>query len=97
MITTQINVELVDIFESELTYLKTINPKKPGDDFNNNPDCFARYCDMQAKQCFKIGAHLTGEEIIQIRDIAIQETGLKRYEWVKINNGYNQKLIIGRR
>lgn len=35
--------------EEERQYIKFVNPLKPGKTFNNDPACFARYCEMQLK------------------------------------------------
>ena len=32
----------------ERKYIESINPQHPGDTFNNDPNCFKRYCKMQA-------------------------------------------------
>ncbi len=39
----------------EVRYIQSVNPKCPGSAFNNDPDCFARYRDMQYKQALHSG------------------------------------------
>jgi hypothetical protein len=54
---------------TERNYILSINPVNPGETFNNDPQCFANYCNMQADiigQRFPLMAH----EIRQARDIA---------------------------
>lgn len=36
-------------WESEREHILGINPQEPGSDFRNDPDCFERYCRMQAR------------------------------------------------
>ncbi len=56
---------------SEADYIHSVNPKNPGINFNNNPACFARYCNMQANEALKDGFVLISQEILQCRDIAV--------------------------
>lgn len=52
----------------ELRYIKSINPIKPGNTFNNDPASFAEYCNMQANAFNEW--HQQAEEMRQCRDIA---------------------------
>jgi hypothetical protein len=72
----------------EVKYIKSINPKKPGEDFLHSPSCFARYCDLQLRKAIKHGYVLIADEILEIRDCAIHFTGMIRKVWIKENNGY---------
>lgn len=42
-------------FADELTYIQSIDPRAPGDTFNNDPACFGRYAAMQAKHAERAG------------------------------------------
>lgn len=48
---------------AEAEYIKSINPKAPGDTFNNDPACFARYIAMQANAMDGAGYPLLISEI----------------------------------
>ncbi len=57
-----------DKAKTELAYIKSKDPVYPGDSFNNDADCFARYCNMQANAFDQWP--LIAEEMRQSRDIA---------------------------
>ena len=54
----------------EAEYIASVNALSPGAAFNNDPKCFARYCNMQANQMRHSGFHLMALDILQYRDIA---------------------------
>lgn len=53
----------LEYYQAEADYIKSINPKSPGDCFNNDPACFARYIAMQANAMDKAGHPLLVSEI----------------------------------
>ena len=57
---------------TEAEYIRSVNPINPGDSFNNDPECFATYCDMQANSMLALGmvkwAHV--KDVRDARDIA---------------------------
>ena len=55
---------------NESAYIATINPKFPGRSFNDDPNCFARYCNTQANHVAASGFTLIAHDITQARDIA---------------------------
>ena len=42
-------------YENELLYCELIDPLNPGPTFNDDPECFQRYCNLQAKLAFEDG------------------------------------------
>lgn len=56
--------------DSELAFIRSIDPHNPGTAFNHDPLCFARYCNMQANHAYASGFPLTAHDVLQCRDIA---------------------------
>lgn len=57
-------------YKHELNYIRSVNATAPGPTFNHDRECFARYCDMQAKASREAGFPLIGAEIENLRDTA---------------------------
>lgn len=51
-------------YDDELAYITGVRPSAPGSTFNNDPDCFIRYVEMQATQAKKDGFDDIGAEMI---------------------------------
>jgi len=51
----------------EAAYIQSINPRSPGKTFNDDPKCFASYCDMQANTMIALGM-VTWAEVKDVRD-----------------------------
>tara|TARA_R100000789_G_scaffold54551_1_gene53383 strand:+ start:288 stop:497 length:210 start_codon:yes stop_codon:yes gene_type:complete len=47
----------------ELNYILSIDPANPGDNFNNDTECFARYCVMQSNKAINSSKHVVGAAI----------------------------------
>jgi hypothetical protein len=47
----------------ELNYILSIDPADPGDNFNNDTECFARYCVMQSNHAINSSKHVVGLQI----------------------------------
>jgi len=60
-----------DEWENELIYINSIDPVTPGNAFNDDRECFGRYCDMQAHAAIKDGERNICEKILSRRDIAL--------------------------
>jgi len=60
-------------WKEEHRFIESVNPRAPGVSFNHDPECFARYCNMQANCADVDGFHLVAEDIRQARDIADPE------------------------
>lgn len=58
---------------AELQYIQKLNPKNPGSAFSDSPECFARYCNMQANTAEKDGFPLIAHDMRQARDIAMPD------------------------
>jgi len=54
----------------EVDYINGIDHQNPGESFNHDSECFARYCDMQAKSAARDGYGITAYIIAQARDRA---------------------------
>ena len=76
----------------ELAYIQTINPLEPGATFNHSPECFARYCHMQARQMLRAKHYLTVTDVLQSRDTALLFAlpAGARLQWI-----YDQSLGTG--
>lgn len=42
--------ETYEVWHEEALYIESQDPKRPGRGFNDDPACFARYVEMQAKR-----------------------------------------------
>lgn len=51
-------------FQTELQYIQSVQPGNPGGTFNDDPDCFVRYVEMQAKQAVKHGKDGIAQEML---------------------------------
>ncbi len=47
--------EAYETWEEETLYVESQDPKNPGRGFNNDPACFVRYVEMQAKRVREYG------------------------------------------
>lgn len=56
--------------DAERDYIQAIDATHPGQGFNHDARCFARYCDMQAKHMRWSGHRLSAYDVLQARDIA---------------------------
>lgn len=50
-------------WQDELGYIRSVSIRAPGAAFNHDPDCFARYCDMQANSARGEGFRDVANEI----------------------------------
>ena len=57
---------------AEADYIRSVDPTNPGTTFNHDPSCFARYCEMQAKQADRGNFVLIAAEMRKARDSAIE-------------------------
>jgi len=60
----------VESAREELRYIQQVDPLNPGRHFNDDPKCFARYCNMQANTIEDAGWPLIAHDVRQARDIA---------------------------
>lgn len=51
-------------YENELLYVALIDPKNPGDTFNNDPECFKRYAQLQSNLAIEDGFATIGRAIL---------------------------------
>ena len=58
-----------DFWTSETHYIASLDPKMPGDNFNGDPECFARYCSMQEKWAKADGFPDLADEIRKVSRI----------------------------
>jgi len=67
------NTKTTDINDAyvEADFIASVDPKNPGKSFNASPECFARYCNMQANHYQDWP--LIAENMRQARDIADPE------------------------
>lgn len=57
----------------ELNYVRGVDPRAVGANFNYDPRCFARYCNSMANAIDRAGFHLVAEDVRQARDVANPE------------------------
>lgn len=55
---------------TEAAFIEGVNPTAPGRLFNNQPQCFGDYCEMQARQIDRSGFPEIAEGVRVIRDQA---------------------------
>lgn len=60
----------IDKWNRELRFIESVDPRNPGETFNHDPDCFARYCNMQANAALRDGLRVLSMDILQYRDAA---------------------------
>ena len=51
---------------SEVTYIQSINPTYPGQDFNFDAECFARYRRMQSDIARQSGHELQANQMVML-------------------------------
>lgn len=44
-------MDVRQFFIDELAFIQSVDAENPGDNFNNDPACFANYCKMQMNSC----------------------------------------------
>tara|TARA_R100000808_G_scaffold1753_1_gene7582 strand:+ start:1020 stop:1229 length:210 start_codon:yes stop_codon:yes gene_type:complete len=47
----------LDEVKLEIEYILSIDPRSPGANFNHDPDCFERYCQMQERRILESLGH----------------------------------------
>ena len=56
---------------SEADYIASVDPMMPGDNFNMDPECFARYCSMQQRWAKADGFPDLADEIGKLSRIRV--------------------------
>jgi hypothetical protein len=56
-------------WNEERDYILSIRPSAVGDTFNNDFECFQRYCRMQANSAYKVEEYTIGLAIIHHANI----------------------------
>ena len=51
---------------AEYDYIVSIDYRNPGASFNNDTQCFKRYCTMQADTAIKEGCTTIGQDILKL-------------------------------
>lgn len=51
---------------NEAAYIRSINPRYPGPDFNHNPECFARYRKVQSDHSRSSGHELQANQMLML-------------------------------
>lgn len=67
-----------DWWADELGYIRSVDVRAPGGSFNCDPECFARYCDMQANSARAEGFRDVANEINGIAVAALVCGGAAR-------------------
>ena len=50
----------------EVAYIQSINPSHPGEAFNHDPECFARYRRMQSNDARRSGHELQANQMVML-------------------------------
>ncbi len=58
----------------ESAYIRSIDPKNPGKAFNNDSECFASYCRMQAKHAMRSGHKYQALEMASIHGLVKEKS-----------------------
>lgn len=59
-----------DECKAEFEYIRSVNGRSPGREFNYDPKCFAEYCNMQANTIRHAGFRLIAADVANTRDVA---------------------------
>lgn len=51
---------------NEVSYIQSVNPSYPGQPFNHDPECFARYRKMQSDHALRSGHDLQANQMIML-------------------------------
>jgi len=62
-------------WDKESLYISSIDAIRPGPVFNNDRQCFARYCAMQVESAKRDHCYFAASDMDQIRFIAFYEAG----------------------
>ena len=49
---------------NEVRYIQSVNPRNPGSAFNHDPECFARYREMQSRHARASGHELQADQML---------------------------------